>query len=160
MITKCLFRNFSNFCIIMRIQSNPMQHLILTTFTEYPITRFIYILKFHCSSFQLLYSIAEYDNIHYVNIHPFSLNGHLDCFKNVLKFIFDCAGSFLLCKAFSTCSKQELFFVEGHRLLTEVGSLLDDTGSRHAVFSSWAHRLSSRRSWALERGCSSHGTWA
>ena len=50
-----------------------MQHLILTTFTEYPITRFIYILKFHCSSFQLLNSIAKYDNIHYVNIHPFLL---------------------------------------------------------------------------------------
>ena len=48
-----------------------MQHLLLTFFTEYPITRFIHILKFHCSSFQLLYSIAEYDNIHYVNIHPF-----------------------------------------------------------------------------------------
>ena len=63
-----------------------MQHLILTFFTDYPITRFIHIFKFHCSSFQLLYSIAECDHIHYVNIHPFfSLRTFglvQNCFKN------------------------------------------------------------------------------
>ena len=80
--------------------------------------------------------------------------------KNNLKnfFIFDCAGSFLLHRLFSSCSEWGLVFIALLRLLIAVASFVANWGHRASVVV--ASRLKSCGSWALAQRLSSCGQWA
>ena len=74
--------------------------------------------------------------------------------------LFSCAESSLLCRLFSSCSKQGPLFAGVCRILIKVASLVWGTGCGCKGFSSCGMWLSSCSSQALEHRLNSCGAWA